>query len=258
MRDTLWEKLEIIKGDLMTDVNMCCYPNSVLQSTIGGKYSDTITTANTCINHSYLDDKYNGIQYLDNSLQWIDTGINSNNLDMREYSLSICLDELQKQVDDYYFNKLKESEKMTTEIKIKDIEIIRKNKVVKVTFDDDTFEKMICHEEDIFDLRTCLFISIAKHLYKNEYTWEGIEYKAKDISYQKKYIKMVDKALKAYNKKLVDEAKEKWKEEDKKRAIANKKAKHAEYLKRRKQKRLDEQAKAICEGLKMYDAQQNK
>ena len=39
----------------------------------------------------------------------------------------------------------------------------------------------------------------------------------------------------------------------KKRAIANKKRKHAEYLKRREQKRLDAQAKAICEGLKLYD-----
>ena len=42
-------------------------------------------------------------------------------------------------------------------------------------------------------------------------------------------------------------------EEDKKRAIANKKRKHAEYLKRREQKRLDAQAKAICEGLKIYN-----
>lgn len=112
---------------------------------------------------------------------------------------------------------------------------------------------MVCHEEDTFDLRQCLYIAIAKHLYKDTYTFEGIEYKAKEISYQKRYVKMVDKAITHYKTDIANAEKMHKDEEERKRAIANKKRKHAEYLKRREQKRLDAQAKAICEGLKLYD-----
>lgn len=136
---------------------------------------------------------------------------------------------------------------------ILDFDILKENKVVRVLFKDSLCEKMVCHEEDTFDLRQCLYIAIAKHLYKGTYTFEGIEWKAKEISYQKRYIKMVDKAITHYKTDMANAEKMRKAEEDKKRAIANKKRKHAEYLKRREQKRLDAQAKAICEGLKLYD-----
>ena len=120
-------------------------------------------------------------------------------------------------------------------------------------FKDSFCETMVCHEKDTFDLRQCLYIAIAKHLYKSTYTFEGIEWKAKEISYQKRYVKMVDKAMTHYKMDMANAEKMRKAEEDKKRAIANKKRKHAEYLKRREQKRLDAQAKAICEGLKLYN-----
>lgn len=127
--------------------------------------------------------------------------------------------------------------------KITDIEIIVPDKVVKVFFEDGTDMKMVCHEEDTFDLRRCLFIAIAKKLYKDRYTWEGIEHKATELSYLKSATKVVDKALKDYNNKIKEAEKEAKKIADKKRAAENQKRKHAEYVKRRderRQKEIDE------------------
>lgn len=77
--------------------------------------------------------------------------------------------------------------------------ILSPNKVISVKFKDGN-EKVVCEDCDTFDLRTGLYIAIAKHLYKREYTLEGIEYKAKEISMKKKYVDMVEKAIKTYDK----------------------------------------------------------
>lgn len=61
---------------------------------------------------------------------------------------------------------------------ITDIQILKYNKVVEISFADGGKEKMVRHEDDKFDLRKCCFIAIAKHLYKETYTFEGIEYMA--------------------------------------------------------------------------------
>ena len=87
---------------------------------------------------------------------------------------------------------------------IADINVIVPGKVVEITFADGGKEKMVCHKDDTFDLRKCCFIAIAKHLYKKEYTQEGIEYMATQLTYQKKYVKIVDKALKNYKKRKED------------------------------------------------------
>lgn len=83
---------------------------------------------------------------------------------------------------------------------IKDYVIIVPNKVVEVLFKDGNTEKMVCHKEDTFDIRRCLFIALAKHLYKNEYTFEGIEYKANKMMMMKRYVKTVDAAIKNHVK----------------------------------------------------------
>lgn len=49
---------------------------------------------------------------------------------------------------------------------IKDYQILCPGKVVKVDFTDNTSEKMVLKDPDVFDIRRCLFIAIAKHLYK--------------------------------------------------------------------------------------------
>lgn len=97
---------------------------------------------------------------------------------------------------------------------ILDINVIVPGKVVEITFYDMLTEKMVCHKDDTFDLRKCCFIAIAKHLYKKEYTQEGIEHMATQLMYQKKYVKIVDKALKAYKKKEDEKAKKARMEEE--------------------------------------------
>ena len=113
---------------------------------------------------------------------------------------------------------------------ITDINVIVPDKVVEITFGNDQTEKMVCHEDDTFDLRKCCFIAIAKHLYKKEYTQEGIEHMATQLTYQKKYVKIVDKALKDYKKKEEEKAEKIRKEEEDKIIHAR------QSLKRRKQK----------------------
>ena len=113
---------------------------------------------------------------------------------------------------------------------ITDVNVIVPEKVVEITFGNDQTEKMVCHEDDIFDLRKCCFIAIAKHLYKKEYTYDGIEYMAEQLMYQKKYVKIVDKALKDYKKKEEEKAEKIRKEEEDKIIHAR------QSLKRRKQK----------------------
>ena len=112
---------------------------------------------------------------------------------------------------------------------IKNINVIVPDKVVEIEFYDGK-EKMVCHEDDTFDLRKCCFIAIAKHLYKKEYTQEGIEYMATQLTYQKKYVKIVDKALKDYKRKEEEKA-EKIRKEEEEKIIRERQS-----IKRRKQK----------------------
>lgn len=124
---------------------------------------------------------------------------------------------------------------------ITDINIIVPNKVVEVTFADGKKEKMVCHEEDTFNLRNCLFIAIAKHLYKKDYTFEGIEWKAFELTRLKKYVKIVDSALKAYEKKQKDIAKLEEENKAEQERIERKRAKRQAYKERRDAKREQEE-----------------
>ena len=129
----------------------------------------------------------------------------------------------------YYFDETMLEDRVYTEEDIFDINVIVPDKVVEIEFYDGK-EKMVCHEDDTFDLRKCCFIAIAKHLYKKEYTQEGIEYMATQLTYQKKYVKIVDKALKDYKRKEEEKA-EKIRREEEEKIIRERQS-----LKRRKQK----------------------
>lgn len=118
-----------------------------------------------------------------------------------------------------------------------DINIIVPNKVVEVTFADGLKEKMVCQEDDTFNLRNCLFISIAKHLYKKDYTLEGIEWKAFELTHLKKYVKIVDSALKAFDKKQKNIAKLEENRKTELDSIERKRAKRQAYKERRVAKR---------------------
>ena len=129
----------------------------------------------------------------------------------------------------YYFDETMLEDRVYTEDDIFNINVIVPDKVVEIEFYDGK-EKMVCHKDDTFDLRKCCFIAIAKHLYKTEYTQEGIEHMATQLTYQKKYVKIVDKALKYYKKKEEEKAEKIRKEEEEKIVRAR------QSLKRRKQK----------------------
>lgn len=122
-----------------------------------------------------------------------------------------------------------------------DIEVIVPEKVVEVTFGDGQKEKMICSKEDKYDLRECLFIAIAKHLYKKDYTQEGIEYKANELKYLKKYVKIVDTVLKEYHKKCADAQRLEENRKVELERIERKRAKRESYKANREQKRKEEQ-----------------
>ena len=125
------------------------------------------------------------------------------------------------------------------------INVIVSDKVVETEFCDGK-EKMVCHEEDTFDLRKCCFIAIAKHLYKKEYTYEGIEYMAEQLMYQKKYVKIVDKAMKEYQRKEDEKAKKARMEEEERIIRARQKVKRW----KKKQARIERQETERNEALK--------
>lgn len=129
----------------------------------------------------------------------------------------------------YYIKESMFEDRTYTKDDIFNIHVIVPDKVVEIEFYDGK-EKMVCHEDDTFDLRKCCFIAIAKHLYKKEYTQEGIEYMATQLTYQKKYVKIVDKALKDYKRKEEEKAEKIRKEQEEKIIRAR------QSLKRRKQK----------------------
>ena len=100
---------------------------------------------------------------------------------------------------------------MNAMMKIKDVEIVVPNKVVKVTFNDDTFEKAICHEDDTFSLETAITICMAKHLLGSSGKFNNIL--AKGVKIVEDKVKAVEEAekekarieakrLKNYNKRV--------------------------------------------------------
>ena len=142
-------------------------------------------------------------------------------------------------------------------VKIKDYVVVVPGKVVEVLFEEGNTEKMVCQEEDVFDIRRCLFIALAKHLYKKEYTFKGIEYKANEMMYIKRYAKMIDDVLKKHYKGELDAQKKKQQEQEEKERIARRRAKRYAYKERRKQKeearQIEMQKEAYLKAMKEHD-----
>lgn len=100
---------------------------------------------------------------------------------------------------------------MNAMMKIKDVEIVVPNKVVKVTFDDNTFEKAVCHEDDQFSLETAITICITKHLLGGSGKFNNIlakgvkivndKVKAKEEA-EKEKARIEAKRLKNHNKRI--------------------------------------------------------
>lgn len=134
--------------------------------------------------------------------------------------------------------------------------------VVVVHFGDGQSEKMVCREPDIFDLHRCLYLAIAKHLYKKEYTTEGIEYKATELSMQKKYVKIVENAIKAHNKMLKEQEKAERLEIEriaaKNRRAQKKKEKREQVKELKREEAIEVQKEAYLRAMKEYKSDKKK
>lgn len=148
----------------------------------------------------------------------------------------------------YYFNDSMLEDRTYSKDDIFDINVIVYGKVVEIEFYDGK-EKMVCHEDDVFDLRRCCFIAIAKHLYKNEYTPKGIEYMATQLTYQKKYVKIVDKALKEYWKKEEEKEKRIRDERERKEIQERQREKRRKYKERRAQRHKEAMVDLIADAI---------
>ena len=135
-------------------------------------------------------------------------------------------------------------------------------KVVVVYFRDGQSEKMVCREPDVFDLHRCLYLAIAKHLYKKEYTTEGIEYKASELSMQKKYVKIVENAIKAHNKMLKEQEKSERLELEriaaKNRRLQKKQEKREQAKELKREKTIEIQKEAYLRAMKEYKSDKKK
>lgn len=69
------------------------------------------------------------------------------------------------------------------------------NEVVKAKFYGREY-KMVRDHRDVFSMKKVLYLVIAKHLYRDKYTSEGIEKKAEELKYEKAYVKKVEQAMK--------------------------------------------------------------
>lgn len=124
---------------------------------------------------------------------------------------------------------------------IKDYQILCPGKVVRVDFADNTSEKMVLKDPDVFDIHRCLFIAIAKHLYKDTYTSEGIEYIATLLSYEKKNVKIVNDAIKNHEKKEKENLLKLQKEKEEKERIKRKRTKNLKRREQLRKRRIEEQ-----------------
>ena len=117
---------------------------------------------------------------------------------------------------------------MNAKMKIKDVEIVVPNKVVKVTFDDNTFEKAVCHEDDQFSLETAITICMTKHLLGGSGKFNNILAKG---------VKIVEDKVKA-----AEEA-----EKEKARIEAKRLKNHNKRVEKRKKKEADARKARIQE-----------
>lgn len=118
-------------------------------------------------------------------------------------------------------------------ITIKDIKIIVPNKVVEITYKDNTKEKVVCDDEDNFSLDAAIAICALKKLMGN----------SKCNHYLKSGYKIID-----------DKEKLLLKEQEEKEIIARKKEKAKLKKERRRLRKREEQINIIAEAIKRSES----
>ena len=141
------------------------------------------------------------------------------------------------------------SEKITIKCnlpyQIKDVKEYVSNKVYEFTFNDDTKIKTICDEEDVFDLEYAFYLALAKKLYSETYTFEGVIHKSYELQYEKKYVKIVKNGIKLFKKIQEEKIKKEQEEELKKNQHKKYIEKKIKAKKRKEQNEINKIAKAI-------------
>lgn len=168
-----------------------------------------------------------------------------------------------KYAESINFKELEMERGMGNMKNIKAIKVLEANKVVRIFFEDQKFETMVCRDDDKFSLEFAVFLAYAKDKYKKEYTSEGVEFMARMLMMRKDYVKAVKKAIKNYEAQLKaeenakKEAKEKATKEAEK-AEARKARKREEqiniqkeaYLRAMREAKVDETGNSLVKGLK--------
>lgn len=137
---------------------------------------------------------------------------------------------------------------------ITNYDVLAKNKVLRVYFEDGGSEKMVCHEQDSFDLHKGLYLAIAKHLYKHIYTLEGIEVKAKELSYTKEYIKIVKEAIKKHERIEREKTARIYRLETERKTIHEKKMKAD---KEKRERRIEIQKEAYLRAMREFQKEKS-
>jgi len=126
------------------------------------------------------------------------------------------------------------------------IEILVPNKVLRFTFKYGTQIKTICNDEDVFDFDFAIYLAYSKLINHNEFTKEGIEYKAHEMKYKKYWVKKIKEAKKLFKQQETEKIKKE--KEEKERAAARKR--QAEKKARKKKERKERELKALAEKIK--------
>ena len=79
------------------------------------------------------------------------------------------------------------------------------NRVVKIGFADGCVVKNVRDEEDVFDIEECLYLAMAKKLYRKEYTYEGILHMMEELKFKKDAVSIVKHGVKVYEEYLEEE-----------------------------------------------------
>jgi hypothetical protein len=126
------------------------------------------------------------------------------------------------------------------------IEVLVPNKVLRFTFKYGTQIKTVCNDEDTFDFDFAIYLAYSKLVNSNNFTKEGIEYKAHEMKYWKLWNNKVKKAKKLFKQQETERIKQE--KEEKERAAARKR--QAEKKARKKKERKERELKALAEKIK--------
>lgn len=124
------------------------------------------------------------------------------------------------------------------------------NRVVKVKFADGYVVKNVRDEEDAFDIDECLYLALAKKLYRKEYTYEGILHMVEELKYKKDAVSIVKHGVKIYDKYLEDEKLKKEESERQERRKAKKIAQKQRRKERAIKEQIEIQKQAYLEAMK--------